>query len=217
MKVPPWSHSLLSDFANCPEKACRKYVVRDLPKEDMTPERQWGIDVHKALEDRLNSGAHTELSRPYEHFVTSLVGPTLDNRPSAERKLGVTSGGGPASFFGDPWGRGVIDVLKVDGPNALILDWKTGKVREDPAELFTHAILVKAHFPEVKKITGAYVWLKENKLGKPYDLSNTERAWNAAVASMRTLKGYLETGYFPKTPNALCGWCPVKDCEHNRS
>ncbi|MEY2875362.1 MAG: hypothetical protein RLZZ373_2733, partial [Pseudomonadota bacterium] len=41
-------------------------------------------------------------------------------------------------------------------------------------------------------------------------LSGTNRLLGVAMDA-------LESGVWPKTPNPLCGWCPVKDCEHNRS
>lgn len=99
----------------------------------------------------------------------------------------------------------------------MLFDWKTGKVREDPRELSCQALLLKAHHPEVTLIKGAYVWLKENRVGQMYDLSNTDRVFNANKAATGQQQECLETEHWPKEPNALCGWCPVKDCEFNRS
>lgn len=210
--IPPWSYSLLSDFANCPRKAYHKFIVKDLPREEKSEAQQWGIDIHRALEDRINSGTRSKLAEPYEHFVLP-----FETAAKAELKLGMSETSGPAPFFPKPWGRGVVDVFIDHGPSVVLLDWKTGKLREDPKELFCHAMLVKANFPKVEKITGAFVWLKDNKLGTVYDLSNTSRAEAGTRAAMKTMQTYHDSDYWPTTPNPLCGWCPVKTCEHNRS
>src|SRR5208337_5068466 len=50
------SYSFLRDLENCPHKAYRKYLVRDLPKED-SPELREGIITHKLFEDYINGAS----------------------------------------------------------------------------------------------------------------------------------------------------------------
>jgi hypothetical protein len=211
--VIPWSFSLLSDFANCRWKVFRKYVSKDLPKEPQSPELAEGIRMHSLLERAIKSRTLVELAAP----LHPVVQPMTQNGATAEHMLGMTEDRQPAKFFGSPWGRGKIDVLILKPPVAVIFDWKTGKVREDPRELACHALLIKANFPAVEKITGAYVWLKENRLGTPYDLSNTDRVYHGTRATVAEMEECQASGVWEKKPNPLCGWCPVKDCEHNRS
>ena len=135
----------------------------------------------------------------------------------AEVKYGMTEDRRPASFWESPWGRGALDVEVLDPPKAFLVDWKTGKVREDPRELFIQAMLLKANHPEIKEISGCYVWLAENRVGKLYDLSNTDRCYHGTVAAMAVAEEYEAQGYWPKVENPLCQWCPVKDCEFNRT
>lgn len=211
--IPPWSYSLLSDFANCPHKAYRRYIAKDLPREPPSPEMAEGIRVHAMMDAAIKSRALVELPAT----LHPIVKPMTQSGATSEHKLGMTEDCCPSKFFGSPWGRGVVDVLILKPPAAAIFDWKTGKVREDPRELHCHALLIKANFPEVEKITGAYVWLKENKLGVVYDLSNTERVYHGMRATMAEIAECEVNGVWEKKPNPLCGWCPVKDCEHNRS
>jgi hypothetical protein len=111
----------------------------------------------------------------------------------------------------------VLDVLIMKPPVAVLFDWKTGKVREDPRELMAQSYLLQRNQPGVTKVYGAYVWLVENRLGEMHDLTNTDRWLNGTKATLAKEQEALGSGVWPKSPNPLCGWCPVKDCEHNRS
>lgn len=211
MNLPPWSYSLLSDFANCPKKAYHKYIAKDLPREEKSKEQLAGTAAHEEMDRKIKRGVYGS-----DHFA-KLVIPMINNNATSEHKLGMTDEVTPAEFWGSPWGRGVVDVLILKPPVAVIFDWKTGKVREDPRELHQHALLIKANFPEVEKITGAYVWLKENRLGEVYGLSNTNRVFNGTKATMAEMQACLDRDHWQPTPNPLCGWCPVKKCQFNRS
>lgn len=207
----PWSFSFLRDFANCPHKCYRKYVKRDLPKET-SPELEEGIRVHRVMEDWINGAASAS---PTAH--APFVEPLIHLGARAEVKLGMTEDFHPAPFFGDPWGRGKADVLVLEPPTAFIVDWKTGKVREDDRELRQLALLVRANHPDITRISGCYVWLKENRMGVVYDLSDVNGSYHATVASMEQAQSYAKAGDWPKVENPLCSYCPVTDCENWRS
>jgi hypothetical protein len=215
MKLPPLSYSFLNDFANCHRKAHHKYVLRDLPKRPETPELAEGIRVHEAFERRLNDGVSVKGFTP---AMEALAAPLDAAGAQAEFKLACSVDLKPAAYWGppDPWLRGKADTLVRKGEAALLVDWKTGKVREDPRELFIQAILVKANFPEVKRLTGAYGWTKENRLGEIYDLSNTDRAVAGTFATYNEAQQCAATETWKPMPNSLCGWCDVVSCEFNR-
>ena len=213
MTIPPWSYTMISDFANCQYKAYRKWVLKDLPKEEKSPEQTHGITMHKGFENWINKGLVAEAVKPYAHFVN----PMLQAGAVAELKLGINADGSPEVFFGRPWGRGVADVVIQRGSVAVLYDWKTGKEREDPRELATQAMLLKAHRPELTKVIGSYVWLKDNRLGQRHDVSNFERTYNGTKATVDMMRECDASGHWRKQENPLCGWCPVMDCENNRS
>src|SRR5579859_2038601 len=211
--VIPWSYSFLNDFTNCRRKAWHKFIARDLPKED-TPALSEGIRIHRELEHYLNGRAHTMPAPPQ---YVQLAAPMAARGAIAEVALGMTADRGGASFWRAPWGRGKLDVLIRDGSTAVIFDWKTGKEREDPRELFCQSLLLQANYPEVTKVTGAYVWLAQAKLGQVYDLTDVDRSYNANVAIMHEVAELPPEEEWEPTPNPLCGWCPCKGCEYNRS
>ena len=214
MNSPVASYSFFSAWDICAHQGYRRYIARDLPKTPETKEQAWGNKVHAAIDAYIKNGVVLPDDMPWEHFIKPIVAYGC----ASEKKLGITRNGRPCDFFADDvFLRGKLDAPIVVGEHALLLDWKTGKVREDPLELEIGALLLQAAYPLVRKITGRYVWLKEGRLGQEHDCSNTLRTWNEVSARMRNVEDSIKLNEFPKTPGPLCGWCPVLDCEHNRS
>jgi hypothetical protein len=135
-----------------------------------------------------------------------------------ELKLGVRRDRSACDFFDDEvYARGVLDLVVRSNKHpdvALLIDHKTGKVREDASELRFHAMLLKAHFPFLKSIKGWYNWLNICKMGTVYDLTSTEPEWtriktrHAQIAQMHALG---EPAFAPRQ-GPLCPWCPVVAC-----
>lgn len=214
MKLPVASYTFLRDWHNCPYKAYRKSIKKDLPKFVHTKESKWGDDVHKAFEVRIKHGTQfpPEMAK-YEPLAAPLVAANA----SAERMLGITSAGSACDFFApNVWLRGKVDVAVVRGSVAAIWDWKSGKRREDKDELEIHAVLLKAWQPMVQKIVAHFVWLQDNEVGPAHDVSDTEKTLAEVRSTMNTVQNCIEIEDFPKRPNPLCGWCDVMDCEFNR-
>lgn len=209
-----YSYTFLNDAENCLYKAYRKHIKRDLPKEEMSEALLEGIRVHEALEKYIITGKGPgEVSL----IAAEAAKKFRDRGAEAEKKLGMSKQRVAADYWDpDVWLRGKIDVLLVEGDTALIVDWKTGKKRENPFELKVQALLVQCNYP-VTYIYGTYVWIKDEELGKMYDLSGVSEVYSDVCEIMHKAEKCGESGKWPKKPNALCGWCPVKDCEHNRS
>jgi hypothetical protein len=216
MPIPPWSHTLLNTYEICPKQCYHRYVARDVPKEDSKALR-WGNAVHSAFEKRLKSKvplpdtmAHWE---PFARFFDKC------SNLQVELKLAIDKDLKPVDFWSkDAWGRGKLDVtfnLKPYG--AWIVDHKTGKRREDPSELETFAVLLRAHYPTLNPVYGRYLWLADDGLGNPFDLGNSCEARLASIRS--TLDQMLEHerfGHWPAKEGPLCGWCPVTQCSFNK-
>lgn len=226
MKLPVASHTFLRDWDNCPHKAYRRFIKKDLPKFVGTPETKWGDEVHSAFEVRIKHGTGFPPGmEKFEAIAASLVAAGA----AAEKMLGITEDGRQCDFFApDVWLRGKIDASVLgtlygsrNGSDvrfrqtAAIFDWKSGKRREERAELEVHGVLLKAWQPSVQKITAHYVWLQDNEVGKAYDVSSTEAKLAEIRSVMNTVRNCMEIEDFPKRRNPLCGWCDVLDCENN--
>jgi hypothetical protein len=148
----------------------------------------------------------------------------VGHRPLVEVSLAIKADGTPCNFWSDDaWFRGKVDVAALypapgvgEPAVAVILDWKTGKKREEPDELEIFGLLIKAAYPLVKQVNGYYIWLKEGKVGALHLLSETE----AKLAQLRRRTGQVEAAvkadFFPPIQGPLCGWCPVKTCGFNK-
>ncbi len=213
MKLPVASHTFLNDWDNCPHKAFRKYIKKDLGKFVQTDAMKWGNEVHSAFEVRIKHG--TGFPAGMEKYE-AIAAPLVAAGALAEKMLGVTVDGKLCDFFApDVWLRGKIDATIARGNTAAIFDWKTGKRREEKAELLTHAVLLKAWQTTVQKVTAHYVWLQDNEVGRAHDVSDTETKLAEIRHTMDDVARCLSDQDFPKRPNPLCGWCPCTDCEFN--
>jgi hypothetical protein len=216
-----WSHTMLSNFENCARKGYHLYIAKDLPKAD-TEAMRWGNAVHKALDKRIGQGFELpDEMVQYEPMAAAVLDKAhhlaRDIKITTEQKLGVTTTGTATGFFDkDVWGRGAIDVLMVKEPVALIVDWKTGKRREDPKELETFALLLQATRPEIRNIYGVYVWLQDETIGQLHNISDTATTWLSINRQMQHINQMSKDNKFPPTPNPLCGYCDVMTCEFNR-
>lgn len=205
--------TILSHYLNCPHAMYRRYIKKDGPPYVETPEMKWGNDVHSAFEHRIGSMKPLpEKMRAWECFAVPFDG----KMALCEQKLAINRDNKPTGYWDKGcYFRGKNDVTVAQDTVGYLCDFKTGKsTYEDPFELETNALLLKAKKPQLAKIVGSYCWLKESRMGQLYDLSNFEGTWNR----IRELMGKIESKKpeeFEKHKSGLCGWCSVSDCEHH--
>jgi len=222
LEIPPmldrrpvvWSYSLLNCFRNiCPHQGEARYLTRTI-KFVETPEIKFGNQVHTAFEHRIGGGKPLPLEM---HQWEKYAAPFDGRRASVEQWFHIdTAGRACERNSSDKFGHGKLDLVCIDGATAYIGDWKTGNSKyEDPFELEVGAVLLKAKHPHLTKIVGNYIWLKDDRVSKPYDLSNTAQTWAEICSIMQTIYNYRKIGEFPKRQSPLCGWCQRFDCENN--
>lgn len=209
------SHTFVDTFARCPKQAFHRYVAKDQPFVE-SEEMRWGNLVHSAMEHRCGKEAKPlpETMQAYEKYALPIVGlPDL----RVEYKIGIERNGVHTGFFNSAvWFRGKVDILSKQGNTAFIVDWKTGKKREDPSELEEHALMVKCIWPEIETIKGCYVWLKTDEMGTIHDLSHFSMTFERVQRYMTQAEKLLADDIeWPARENPLCGWCSVKSCKFN--
>lgn len=217
-KPPPWSYTALQDYILCPRRYHRRRVVRDLPEEEKSEAQLIGTAVHEEFKAAIRRGRKLKQGfAQYEPLIAPLR-KVPDHRIMTELKLGMVETGEPCDFFAPGvWGRGALDVVIFgDRDHALLLDWKTGKLKEDPFELSLQALLLRAKYPEMRRVTGHYVWLKTGRLGAAHDVSDTQSTLAGVKELMEEISGRLESGAWPPDENPFCRFCNVHDCEYVR-
>lgn len=208
------SYSALNCYADvCPHQYWHRYILKDI-KFVETDAIRAGNEVHSAFEYRL------EGKKPFPPHLQNCerFAQPLDAYPKAvEQWYAVTeSGTACESRSSEAFVRGKLDCTLIKGDRAHLFDWKSGSSRyEKPFELEIGAMLLKAKHPYLTKITGQYAWIKEDRLGQSYDLSDTDRTWRSVTTIVGQIRQDQQRGEFEKRKSGLCGWCQVKSCEHN--
>jgi hypothetical protein len=216
IKLPAASHSFHTAWDQCPRKAWHGYIARDIERAD-TAAMQWGTRVHTVLDKYFKGEPLPDTFQHYAHLYEFPPGYSVQS----ELKLGIDDAGRACEFFADNvYARGVLDlVLRPEQRDdmAILIDHKTGKVREHPAELELHAALLQVHYPELRTIKGWYNWLSTGKMGAVHDLSDTQHTLQRLAHTQRCISNAFKLGAdaFPPRQSPLCGWCPVKQCEFN--
>jgi hypothetical protein len=210
-----WSHSRLAAFESCP----RKHNECDLAKNYVEPpsvQMTFGSDVHKALELHCRDG----VPLPSEHASYQDVADTIKALPGIkfyEQKLALRRDFSPCGFFADGvWFRCVVDVLVTDDDRALIVDYKTGKIKDDFSQLQLNAAAIFAHNPHINKIGAAFWWIaKGKKLTKAsYVRADLPAIWGKFLPKVQTYEKAVREQRFLPNPSGLCkNWCPVKSCQ----
>jgi hypothetical protein len=215
VKLPVYTYSFLNTYDTCPKQAFHRYVLKDI-KFVATEQIKWGNTVHDAMDARVGKGTPlpVECAR-YEKYAAAFDG----LNPLAESKVAITRDGSPVSYWDDAvWFRGKADVVLEQNGIGLFFDWKTGNSNyESPYELELHAMAFQAAHPHIEKITARYVWLKDDKLGRAYDVSNVGETLECLQEKADEIEMRFKQGIWPTKVGPLCGWCPVTSCGFNKA
>lgn len=213
-----WSYSSLDLFKQCPHKYYRLKVAKDIVEPESEAMR-YGKEVHLAAEEFIRDG------KPVPEkfaFMRELLEPVrkLNGKHLCEYRLGLTRDLEPCEFFGqDVWWRGIPDFLAIDGEDARLLDYKTGKSAKyaDTKQLDLLALAIFKHFPEVKRIKAGLLFVVAGDFVKSkYEREEHEKTWVNWITDTNRLEKAFELDVWNPKPNFSCkGWCPVKDCIHN--
>ena len=138
-------------------------------------------------------------------------------RKLLEYKIGLTKSLKPTGFFDkDVWLRCVVDYGNVLPTKVALLDWKTGKPKEDFDQLGLFAGAGFALYPHVETINTAYVWLKNGTMTtKSFHRDEIrDEVWTPMLHRVSRMEELIGEGKFDPRPSGLCRkHCPVKQCE----
>lgn len=214
-----WSYSKLKNFETCPKRYYNIDVTKRV-KEEESEELSYGNAIHKALAEAISGKA--PLPKEFEKmqkWVDMVAGVSNGSANIlVEQKLAIDIDFGPASFFDNAaWYRGIADVIKIVGPVASVLDWKTGKILEDGVQLALMAQCVFAHHPDVHAIRTEFIWLKHDARTRcDFQRADMVKVWAGLLPRVKQLEAAHARDEFPPKPNPLCRrWCPVAACPHH--
>jgi len=218
MKQVTWSHSALKDYEGCARRYHEVKVLKKYPFQE-TDATRYGTAVHKTIEDYIVKG--TPIPEKYAQFqpvVDALL--AKPGRVLAEYEMGVTADLRPTGFKAkDVWVRGIADILILDDDNltAWVGDWKTGNNKyPDRDQLVLMSIMVFVHFPHIRKVNSALLFIvKDDMVKMQMQRSQAEAIWWKYRERVARLEGSFANNVWNPTSTPLCGWCQVTGCEFN--
>ena len=218
-KPVTWSHSSLKDYEGCPRRYHEVKVLKNYPFTD-TQATIYGKELHEAAELYIRDGdpLPAQFSFIQEALDALLKKP---GRKLCEHKMGVRADLSPCGFADkDVWCRGIADLLIIDDDNltARVVDYKTGNNKyPDREQLKLMALMVFAHFPHIRRVAGALLFVVKNDIAKAsFLVGEAEEYWWDYRERVARIEQAHESGVWNPRPTPLCGWCPVMTCEHNR-
>lgn len=212
-----WSYSKLSSYELC----ARRFHGTMVTKQWAEPDSQQQIDgkrLHEAFATTIRDGkqlpAAYAVHQPWIEKINQIAGETL-----VEQQWALDAEFRPVPWFHErTWLRVIADVVKLDAPIGFSWDWKTGKKRNqrDELQLILTALVMFAHFPQLRVIGTSYIWLNEDE----QTLQTVKRAdigkhWQEILPRVREFEQAHKDQRFPPKPNYFCkNYCSVKSCEH---
>lgn len=179
-----------------------------------------GQAEHKELElyckGELSADAVT-LIKDYLPFVDKIRSFPGDH--SYEGSIAIAKDFQPISWFAskDVWFRVQRDVTIVNSGHALVLDWKTGKRRDELVfQMEMYAFSVFIEYPEVDEVTTMLYYLREPAERavslKKFHRDDFERIKQKMMD--KTLKIYeaIDAASYAPKGSPLCNYCPNFDC-----
>lgn len=210
-----WSFSRLKAFESCPKRFFHYEVLKDVKEEESRALKE-GSALHLAFEERVRDGK--KLPLPYaqhEPLMRKLIeapGDTL-----AEQKLGLTAKFKPAAFFSpNVWFRTVLDFAKIRPKEAIVVDYKSGKVTDDETQLALMSATIMHYAPTVEQVKSAFLFANNDKLvSRTYHRDELQGIWRDILPRVQLLEDATVENEYPPKPSGLCiKYCQVTSCPH---
>lgn len=172
------SYSRLSTAERCLLKFWAQYVEKNYPDEGDNWFFKKGKRKHDQLENFVLSKRQPQMIRTlrYDDDIEEMF-PMIDKictsfpNFTAEQKLAVNTKFEPCEWFDkDVMYRAIVDFNAISDIVMIIIDWKSGKVREyddkDTGQLHLTAAIMFAHFPQIKEAITGYAFIEHRQMLK---------------------------------------------------
>ena len=227
-----WSYTSMQEFLTCPAQwAAKRYykTIKDVPGEAM----RVGNLIHETAEHYLKSkigqsfkpsSIHGAYLPMVQKYCDALVASGAELH--VEKEMCFTDKFKPCGWkdWDTVWVRSKGDVLAKKGNKISILDWKSGKFKEDFLQLKIFAIFaaLTPGFEDVQEFDPKFIFLKETdpaknilRLPKPMHRSELRAELAKVLEIVRRMEASWSAEAFPCKKNGLCrNRCSNTDCPH---
>lgn len=213
------SYSSIKLYENCPLRYFRQRIVKDVVDEGGEASK-YGERIHEYLEYRLKSNKilPQEVAQ-YEPLCAMVERLAKHGELHIEKELVLTENLTPTTWWeSDAWLRSKLDILIINGDEAVVMDWKTGKRNPDFFQMQLFAAQTFKHYPDVKRVKTILVWLKTLEMdSEDYLRESINEVWAEVMKRINRIYKSYEFDNWPARPSGLCRYCPARhDCDHAR-
>jgi CRISPR/Cas system-associated exonuclease Cas4 (RecB family) len=159
-----WSYSKLSLYEKCPAQFRYRYI-QNLPTPKGAAASR-GTEIHQSIENYLLGKAGSDTLHESVQKYADLFAGIKAKKPSIEEKLAFSE-----SWEVVPWTEGwlrlAIDSYYIESKEAVVQEWKSGKVYDDHEEqrkLYGTTLMLK--HPELKRASVKTIYTDQNKAVK---------------------------------------------------
>ncbi len=198
-----WSYSRLNAWEECPLRARLKLL--DKRSEPEGPALARGNAIHKEAEAFASGqtrGLPPSLAQLKDEFKD-----LKKAKPLVEQQWAFTSAWEPTGWFdANAWLRVICDAVTVNPPLAVVIDHKTGKLREgynDQVELFALAALAK--FQDVAQVR-TELWFLDHGVIRDNEFTRADEAKLRVKWEKRSRPMLLDKTFAPR-PGWQCRYC----------
>ena len=212
------SFSALNNFETCPKKFWHLRVQKDV-KEAEGEALRYGKKVHKALEVYVGKGK--ALPMEYRHMAEYVEQFKLfPGTKHVELEMAITQEYKPTGWFDkDVWIRAKLDLVILGDRKAALIDYKTGKMKDDGfTQLKLAAAMLMIFFKQIESVNMAYLWTEHDGVmtTQTFHRDDFVEVWNELMPRLNHFEAAHVEGSFPANPSGLCKkHCPVTKCPHN--
>lgn len=210
-----WSFSRINSFENCPRKYWHENVGKTIPFEE-TEEMASGKEWHKGAELFIKRGAKLPLHM--RHWESTLQ--KFKDAPGekmVEQQIALNAKWEPVEWYAkDAWLRVKSDLTILNGDQAVQIDYKTGKPKDDYTQLRLNSAVTFHLAPELKTIKHGFLWTKTKTLTfETMNLTDVPVFWADMLPRVQRYQQAHDQQNFPPKPGFLCrGYCKVKTCQY---
>lgn len=227
MRHIPLSYSRISDYETCPRKFHAKYISKTYPDDSNNPAFAKGNKIHKDLE---LCGLAIQKGQPIPDNISDEARNALPMLRSIisdfevvlfEQQIAVDHNMRRTSWFDNSstYQRVIVDLLAIRGTEALLVDWKSGKVRDyddkETGQLHLSSAIVMALYRGVKRVRSVYVFVEHKQtIMRDFTADQTE---TLLTPFRRTYEVICSDTQWEPKKNTFCYNCKVIGCEFNGS
>lgn len=225
MKYTPYSYSKISTHQQCNRKFKYVYIDKVKPgKKDLTALLKGGA-VHNIFENYPNPGTH-KLAPKYQHIFDNFIKTKLGEKyvktdSIREYSFGLTEDLQITTYAAkDALFRGFVDHICIIENVLHLIDWKTGKLKEQRwqsyDQLMFYAIYFFQKYSHVNTIRISYVYVEHNEAEN--DIVLERKYLQNYVNDLMSLIYAAENDIqFQKCPSKLCDYCEYKEhCDNDQ-